>query len=93
MSDTEKRTFDLPTEQVAFIDAQVASGVFTTADELVSEGVRALQERDASIEHWVREEVAPTYDEVEAHPGRVISGDQWFGTIRLLHETYKKSGA
>ena len=91
MADTETRSFDLPVEQAAFIDAQVASGAFASPDELVSEGVRALQERDAQIERWLREEVTPTYDEMGANPERAISADKWFGTIRKLHAAHSKS--
>ena len=35
MTTIEKRTFSLPAEQAAFIDAQVASGAFASASEVV----------------------------------------------------------
>jgi antitoxin ParD1/3/4 len=73
MADIEKRTFDLPADQAAFIDGQVARGAFESADEVVSEGLRALQEWDEEIERWLREEVGPTYDEMQAHPERAIT--------------------
>jgi hypothetical protein len=47
--------------------------------------LRALQERDEEIERWLREEVAPTYDEMLAHPERAISSEQWFENIRRRH--------
>jgi antitoxin ParD1/3/4 len=93
MAGTEKRTFDLAAEQAAFIDAQVASGAFTSANEVVSEGLRELQQRDAQIESWLRDEVVPTYDEMEAHPERAVSGEQWFESILKLRGAYSKSGA
>ncbi len=93
MADTEKRTFDLPADQAAFIDEQVARGAFESADEVVTEGLRALQERDEEIERWLREEVAPTYDEMQAHPERGISGEEFMREIRLLHETWSKREA
>ena len=92
MSAIEKRTFSLPTEQAAFIDAKVASGTFATASEVVRAGLRALQERDAAVERWLREEVAATYDDVKAHPDRVISGEQLLENIRQLHAARVKSG-
>ena len=76
MSNVEKRTFSLPAEQAAFIDARVASGAFASASEVVRAGLRALQERDAAVERWLREEVAPTYDAMKADPARALSGDE-----------------
>ena len=49
MSTIEKRTFSLPAEHAAFIDAQVASGAFASASEVVRAGLRALQERDTAV--------------------------------------------
>src|SRR5437868_1254623 len=92
MAAIEKRTFSLPAEQAAFIDAQVASGAFASASEVVRAGLRALQERDAAVERWLREEVAATYDEVKAHPERTISGDRLLESVRRLHTARVKRG-
>jgi len=92
MPATEKRTFSLPAAQSAFIDAQVASGAFATASEVVRAGLRALQERDAAVERWLRDEVAPTYDEWKADPEKVVSGDELFDRIRQIHANRNKSG-
>ena len=50
--------FSLPAEQAAFIDAKGSSGAYASASEVVRAGLRALQERDAAVERWLREEVA-----------------------------------
>jgi antitoxin ParD1/3/4 len=92
MSNIEKRTFSLPAEQAAFIDAQVATGAFASASEVVRAGLRALQERDAAVERWLREEVATTYDEWKAHPERVISSEEMAKRMRKRHEARLKSG-
>jgi antitoxin ParD1/3/4 len=85
MSTVEKRTFSLPAEQAAFIDARVASGAFASASEVVRAGLRALQERDAAVERWLREDVAPTYDTMKADPARALSGDELLARIRERH--------
>ena len=85
LANTEKRTVSLPEEHAAFIDALVASGAYASASEVVRAGIRALQERDAAVERWLREEVAPVYDAMQADPGRAIGLDDVFADIRARH--------
>jgi antitoxin ParD1/3/4 len=81
----EKRTFSLPAEQASYIDHVVASGSYASASEVVRAGLRALQERDAAVEKWLREEVIGVYDAMRSDPGRAIPGEQVFATIRARH--------
>ena len=85
MRATEKRTFSLPAEQAGYIDAQVASGAYASASEVVRAGLRALQERDAAEERWLREEVVPAYDAWKADPSRAIPAEEVFAELRALH--------
>lgn len=85
MNGTEKKTVSLPEEHAAFIDQLVASGVYASASEVVRAGLRALRERDAAVERWLREEVVPVYDAMHADPGRGIGIDEVFNTIRAKH--------
>jgi antitoxin ParD1/3/4 len=85
MAHAEKKTFSLPAEHVAFIDAQVASGSYASASEVVRAGLRALQERDAAVERWLREEVASVYDATQADPTRTRTVDDVFEAIRRRH--------
>jgi antitoxin ParD1/3/4 len=75
MAGVSKRTFSLPQEQAAFIDRKVAAGDYASGSEVIREGLRALQARDAAIERWLREEVAPTYDAVKADPSKLIPAE------------------
>jgi antitoxin ParD1/3/4 len=86
MAATEKRTFSLPAEQAAFIDAQVKSGAYATSSEVIRAGLRALQERDAAVERWLREEVVPTYERMKADPRRGISAEEMAKRARKRHE-------
>ncbi|WP_296746807.1 type II toxin-antitoxin system ParD family antitoxin [Mesorhizobium sp.] len=90
MSATEKRTFSLPAEQAAFIDQLVQSGAYATSSEVIRAGLRALQERDAAVERWLREEVAPTYDAWKASPGKGISPEEMAERARKRHGTSRK---
>lgn len=93
MPEATNRTVSLPREHADFIDAQVASGAYGSASEVVRAGLRALQERDMAVEHWLREEVAPAYDAMRADPDRALSEAEVFDTIRDRHEARLKGGA
>jgi antitoxin ParD1/3/4 len=82
----EKRTISLPTEQASYIDALVASGGYASASEVVRAGLRALQERDAAVERWLRDEVVPVYDTMQADPSRGRSAEQVAERLRARHE-------
>lgn len=85
MASAEKRTFSLPTEHTAFIDEKVASGAYASGSEVIRAGLRALQERDAAIERWLREEVVPAYDAIKADPSRGIEAQKVFDDLRAHH--------
>jgi len=85
MTAAEKRTVSLPPEHNAFIDELVASGSYASASEVVRAGLRALQERNAAVDRWLREEVAPVYDAMKADPTRGRSAEEVFEAIRTRH--------
>ncbi|HXP95307.1 MAG TPA: type II toxin-antitoxin system ParD family antitoxin [Telmatospirillum sp.] len=85
MAAAEKRTFSLPSEQAAYIDRLVATGTYATSSEVIRAGLRALQERDAAVERWLREEVVPVAAAMQADPDRAIPVETVFGKIRALH--------
>ena len=92
MPATAKRTFSLPAEQAKFIDAQVKSGGYASGSEVVRAGLRALQERDAAIERWLRDEVIPVYDSMKADPTQGIPIDKAVADIRARHAARVKAG-
>ena len=90
MSGTEKRTVSLPPEHAAYVDKLVRSGDYASASEVVRAGLRALQERDAAVEKWLREEVAPAYDAMQADPDRALGAEGVFADIRAHHAAQLK---
>jgi antitoxin ParD1/3/4 len=85
MPAVEKRTISLPPTQASYIDSLVEAGTYASASEVVRAGLRALQERDAAVERWLREEVVPTYDAMQADPGRGFSADQVSAALAARH--------
>jgi antitoxin ParD1/3/4 len=85
MALVEKRTVSLSVGQASFIDAKVAGGGYASASEVVRAGLRALQERDEAVDRWLRDEVAPVYDAMQADPGRGRSPEQVGERLRAHH--------
>ena len=93
MSNIEKRSFSLPSEHTAFIDSLVSSGAYATGSEVIRAGLRALQERDAAVERWLHNEVAPVYDAMKDDPARGVSVGDAFAAVRARHAARLKEGA
>lgn len=93
MSHVAKRLVSLATEDDAFIEAQIRSGSYSSASEVVGAGLRALQDEEAAIETWLREDVAPVYDAMKADPSRGVPARTVFEAIRARHDARMKTGA
>src|SRR5271167_2813914 len=90
MAAVEKRTVSLPPAQAHYIDTLVEAGAYASASEVVRAGLRALQERDAAVERWLRDEVIPAYDAMQADPSRGIPADQVVAAMRAYHADHLK---
>jgi antitoxin ParD1/3/4 len=85
MSLIDKRTISLPREQSSYIDGLVGSGKYSSASEVVRAGLRAVRERDAAIGQWLKNEVALTYDAMEANPSRGVGLDEVLKNLQRHH--------
>jgi antitoxin ParD1/3/4 len=76
-----------------YVDALVASGRYASESDVISAGLLALQEREAGMERWLREEVLPVYDAMQADPGRAIPASQVTAALDAFHaERLKATG-
>jgi antitoxin ParD1/3/4 len=91
MATIAKRTFSLPPEHTKFIDIKVASGAYASGSEVIRAGLRALQERDAAVERWLREDVTPVYDAMKSDPARGIPTQQVFTRLKARHASRRKT--
>ncbi|MGO9741518.1 MAG: type II toxin-antitoxin system ParD family antitoxin [Roseiarcus sp.] len=85
MRNTQAISVTLPHDMAAMVKAKVASGEYATESEVIRDGLRALQARDAALENWLRGEVAKSYDEFAADPSIGIPAGEVLARIRASY--------
>ncbi|HLQ90621.1 MAG TPA: type II toxin-antitoxin system ParD family antitoxin [Xanthobacteraceae bacterium] len=94
MRNTHPVTITLPHDMAAMVKAKVASGEYATESEVIRDGLRALQARDAAVDKWLRDEVAKSYDEYAADPSIGIPADDIMARLRASYRARQtKSGS
>jgi antitoxin ParD1/3/4 len=76
MRKTQSLSITLPHEMAQLVKEKVASGSYATESEVIRDGLRALQERDAAVEQWLRTEAVARYDAYHADPSLLLSAEQ-----------------
>src|ERR1700686_5687195 len=82
MRTTQAISITLPHDIVQMIKGKVASGEYASESEVVRDGLRALQARDAAVERWLGGEVAKSYDEYKADPSIGIPAEKIMSRLR-----------
>ena len=59
------------------------SGAYASVSEVMRDGVRALLEREAAVERWLREEVVTAHREYLADPAKGVAADAILGRIKV----------
>ena len=76
------------------VKAKVASGEYATESEVIRDGLRALQARDAAVDKWLRDEIAKSCDEYAADPSIGIPADDIMARLRASYRARQtKSGS
>ena len=68
MRTTQQYSITLPHEMAEIVEEKVQSGHYASVSEVLRDGIRALMERDAVFEKWLRDEVVASIQEYEADP-------------------------
>jgi antitoxin ParD1/3/4 len=71
------------------VERKVKSGAYASVSEVVRDGVRALLERDAAVERWLREEVVPGRREYLADPTKGAPADGVLPRIKSRRRAHK----
>jgi len=87
MRNTHPLSITLPHDMAAMVKAKVASGEYATESEVIRDGLRALQARDAAVESWLRDEVAKSYDDYAADPDLGVPVPELIARLRAAHRT------
>ena len=64
MRTTQSLSVTLPKEMAKMVKDKVLSGDYASESEVIRDGLRTLIARDAAVDKWLRDEVAPTFDAV-----------------------------
>jgi putative addiction module CopG family antidote len=85
MRSTHPISITLPHDMAAMVKAKVASGEYASESEVIRDGLRTLQARDAAVEKWLRDEVVKSYDEYAADPGIGIPAGEVMARLRAAY--------
>jgi putative addiction module CopG family antidote len=82
MRATKQLSITLPLEMAEAVESKIKSGGYASVSEVVRDGVRALLERDAAVERWLRDEVAAGHAEYLADPSKAVPADEILARIK-----------
>ena len=82
MRTTQQFSITLPYDMAEVVEGKIKSGAYASVSEVVREGVRALLERDAAIERWLREEVVAGHPEYLADPSKGVPAEEILAASR-----------
>jgi putative addiction module CopG family antidote len=82
MGATRQFSITLSPEMAEAVEAKIKSGAYASASEVVRDGVRALLDRDAAVEKWLREEVVAGHLEYLADPSKGVTAEAVLDRIK-----------
>jgi len=92
MRKTRSLSITLPRDMAKAVKDKVASGAYATESEVIRDGLRALNERDAALENWLRTEGVARYDAYKRDP-QGEPAENVFAQLRQHHARRRKRTA
>ena len=89
MRTTQQFSITLPLTMADAVEEKIKSGAYASVSEVMRDGVRALMERDAAVERWLREDVVAGHHEYLADPSKAVSADAVLGRIKARRAVQK----
>jgi antitoxin ParD1/3/4 len=81
MRNTQSLSITLPNDMAQMVKDKVASGSYASESEVIRDGLRALQARDAAIERWLHESVVPVFDRVARGEEKLVDASEVFSGL------------
>lgn len=75
MRTTQQFSITLPLEMAEIVERKIKSGAYASVSEVMRDGVRALLDREAAVEKWLREEVVGGHREYLADPSKGVPAE------------------
>ena len=89
MRTTQQFSITLPHDMAEAVESKIKSGAYASVSEVLRDGVRALLERDAAVERWLREEVVGGHKEYLADTSKGVPADEVLGRIKARRAARK----
>jgi len=79
-------SFALNEHYERFIQAQLESGRYNNASEVVRAGLRMLEDFEAARERWLREDIPSRLADIRENPEKAISLEDAFSRLEVRHQ-------
>jgi Arc/MetJ-type ribon-helix-helix transcriptional regulator len=86
MNSVQRFDVRLPAEMAEELEQKVQSGEYGSVQDALIEGARALLQRDADIDRWLREEVVAGHAEYLSDPSSSIPSEGVLGRIKARRQ-------
>ena len=90
MRTTQQFSITLPLDMAEIVEKKIKSGAYASVSEVMRDGVRALLDRDAAVERWLREEVIPGHQEYLADPSKGVPAEAVLERIKARRAKGKR---
>jgi putative addiction module CopG family antidote len=91
MPNARQLVVTLPDEMAELVRRKVASGEYVDESAVIAESLELLEDREAGIERWLREEVVPVCLAMEADPASGISSSELLDSLEAARLQRQKS--